>query len=136
MAGSVAYQAGRARSGGPWPADEAREWIAQAKSSQALARSTGQGVRVEDLCGLATQAVERAVRAVLIVEGIPVPEEESVRAMLAALDLHGIAVPERIARAADACAEDGGPIHVGKYYEAVMIAGEAIRFAESRVGRR
>ncbi len=138
MVGSVVYQIGRARPGGPWPSDEAREWIARARSSLALARSTGHGVQVEDLCLLAHETVERAVRAVLTVEGVPVPAEESVPAMLAALDLHGVAVPERIARAAETCAEDGDQIRVEKYYEAVMIAGEAIRFAEDRVvgGRR
>ena len=50
--------------GGPQPPVEAREW---------LARSTGRGVRVEDLCPLARQAVERALQAVLVSGGLAMP---------------------------------------------------------------
>jgi HEPN domain-containing protein len=40
---------------------------------------------VDDLCVLAHQAVERALQAVLIAEGVPPPTDGSVGSMLAVL---------------------------------------------------
>src|SRR5690606_39287857 len=69
--------------GGGWRSpEEARELLAGARSSLALARTTGHGGMVEDLCAPARQAVERAVRAVLIADGVPAPTDGAVGSLL------------------------------------------------------
>lgn len=89
---------------------------------------------VEDLCALARQTVERALGAVIAAEGIPVPADRSIGSMLAALDAAGVVVPDRLRRAANVFpGESGEPIRIEKYYEAVLLATEALRFAEGRV---
>jgi HEPN domain-containing protein len=135
MAGSTIYQIGRTRRGGSRDEDEARELLGRARSSLALARTTGHGIQVDDLCLLAHQAVERSVRAVMAAEGIPEPADRSVRAMLAALEAAGVPVPDRLGRAANLFPEEpsGEPVRIEKYYEAVLVATEAIRFAAERV---
>jgi len=122
--------------GGGWRSpEEARELLAAARSSLALARTTGHGVMVEDLCALARQAVERAVRAVLIADGVPAPTDGSIVSMLTALENAGVMVPDRLGRAATLFPGEstGEPVRIEKYYEAVLVATEAIRFAEARV---
>ena len=115
--------------------EEARELLGKARSSLALARSTGRGVQVEDLCALARQAVERAVQAVMVAERVPVPADESIASMLAALGAAGVDVPDRLGRAANLFPGEmpDEPVRIEKYYEAVLVATEALRFAEERV---
>jgi HEPN domain-containing protein len=90
---------------------------------------------VEDLCILARQAVERALRAVAIVEGVPPAVDRSVRSMLAALRDGGVDVPDRLWRAANLFPGElpDEPVRIEKYYEAVLVATEVLRFAEDRV---
>ncbi len=135
MTGSTAYQSTHGAPGGLQSPVEAREWIARARSSLALARSTGRGIRVEDLCPLARQAVERALRAVLVAGGFSAPPVPGVSQLFLALVEAGIPVPERLGRAADlfGVEEPAEPVRIEKYYEAIMVASEAIRFAEERV---
>lgn len=135
MAGSMVYHMGRTRPGETRAAEEAGEWLGRARSSLALARTTGHGIRVEDLCLLTRQAVERAIRAVMVAEGVPVPPGETVRAMLAALETTGVPVPDRLGRAANLFPDKGTgePVQIEKYYESVLIATEAIRFADERI---
>jgi HEPN domain-containing protein len=135
MAGSVAYQVDRPRAGVSWDSDEAGAWLARARSSLALARSNGRGIQVEDLCRLAREAVERAIRAALIAEGIPLPADRSIRGMLSSLELAGVPVPDRLARAAALFPGEDSieRVRIEKYYEAIMVASETIRFAEERL---
>lgn len=137
MTGSTAYQVTRCAPGGPQHPAEAREWLARARSSLAITRSTGRGMRVEDLCPLARQAVERALQAVLVSGGLAMPSGSGALSLLSALVEAGIPVPERLARAADlfGAEEATGPVRIEKYYEAIVVATEAIRFAENRVGQ-
>jgi HEPN domain-containing protein len=90
---------------------------------------------VEDLCVLAHQAVERALQAVLIAEGVSAPAEGSVGSMLSALNEAGVEVPDRLGRAANLFPGEvpGETIRIEKYYEAVLVATEVLRFAEERV---
>ncbi len=90
---------------------------------------------VEDLCALARQAVERAVQAVLVAEGVVPPVDGSVGSMLAALRNAGVEVPDRLGRAANLFPGEtpGETIRIEKYYEAVLVATEVLRFAEERV---
>jgi HEPN domain-containing protein len=90
---------------------------------------------VEDLCILTRQAVERALQAVLVAEGVPPPADGSIGSMLGALEDAGVAVPERLRRAAYLFPGEmpGEPVRIEKYYESVLVATEAIRFAEERV---
>lgn len=90
---------------------------------------------VEDLCTLARQAVERAVQAVMVAEGVTPPVDGSIAAMLAALGASGVDVPDRLGRAANLFPGETPyePVRIEKYYEAVLVATEALRFAEARV---
>ena len=121
---------------GAWRSPEkARELLGRARSSLALARMTGHGIMVDDLCVLAHQAVERALQAVLIAEGVPPPADGSVGSMLAVLRDAGVEVPDRLGRAANLFPGEipGETIRIEKYYEAVLVATEVLRFAEERV---
>jgi HEPN domain-containing protein len=135
MVGSAVYQTRRPVSSAWRSPEEARDLLGRARSSLALARTTGHGVMVEDLCMLARQTVERAVQAVLVAEGVPEPADRSIGVMLASLDAAGIAVPERLERAANLFPGEtpGETVRIEKYYEAVLVATEAVRFAEARV---
>ncbi|MEN6518708.1 MAG: HEPN domain-containing protein [Methanospirillum sp.] len=135
MVGSAVYRTPRPVSGEWRSSEEARELLGRARSSLALARSTGHGVMVEDLCMLARQTVERAVQAVLVAEGVPAPADGSIRSMLAALEDSGVEVPDRLERAANLFPGEtpGEAVRIEKYYEAVLVATEAVRFAEARV---
>lgn len=90
---------------------------------------------VEDLCVLARQTVERALQAVMVAEGVPAPGDGSVGSMLGALENAGVLVPDRLGRAANLFPGEmpGEPLRIEKYYEAVLVATEALRFAEDRV---
>jgi HEPN domain-containing protein len=115
--------------------EEARELLGRARSSLALAKTTGHGVMVEDLLVLTAQSVRRSLHAVLIAEGVPPPPDGSVRSMLAALESAGVEVPARLWRAANLFPGEvpGEPIRIEKYYESVLVATEVLRFAEERV---
>lgn len=53
-------------------------WLVYANSDLALAKSAaGPGILLESLCFHAQQAAEKAIKAVLIHSGIPVPRESS-----------------------------------------------------------
>ncbi len=90
---------------------------------------------VEDLCVLAHQAVERALQAVMIAERVPAPADGSIRSMLAALRDAGVEVPDRLWRAANLFPGEmpGEQVRIEKYYEAVLVATETLRFAEERI---
>jgi HEPN domain-containing protein len=135
MVGSAVYQTRRTVTGAWRSPEEARELLGRARSSLALARMTGHGAMVEDLCVLAHQAVERALLAVLIAERVPAPADGSVGSMLATLRMAGVEVPGRLERAANLFPGEvpGETIRIEKYYEAVLVATEVLRFAEERV---
>lgn len=84
---------------------------------------------------LARQTVERAAQAVMVAEGVPVPEGGSIGSMLGALADAGVEVPDRLGRAVNLFPGEvpGEPVRIEKYYEAVLVATEALRFAEARV---
>ena len=49
-----------------YPPDDPREWLNRARSNLLLARMHSEGVYLEDLCFHAQQAVEKAIKALLI----------------------------------------------------------------------
>lgn len=53
-----------------YPPDDPREWLKRAKSALALAQVHEEAIYFEDLCFQAQQAVEKAVKAVLIQRGV------------------------------------------------------------------
>lgn len=53
--------------------DDPREWLNRARSNLVLARMQGASVYLEDLCFHAQQAVEKAVKALLIQRHVPFP---------------------------------------------------------------
>lgn len=135
MVVNAVYQTRRPVSAAWRSSEEARELLGRARSSLALARTTGHGVMVEDLCSLARQTVERSLQAVMAAEGVPAPEGGSIGSMLGALEGAGVPVPDRLVRAANLFPGEmpGEPPGIEKYYEAVLVATGALRFAEDRV---
>jgi len=56
-----------------FPSDDPREWLNRARSDLAMAKTQGSGIYYEDLCFHAQQAVEKAIKAVLLHSGIRFP---------------------------------------------------------------
>ncbi|NLX49123.1 MAG: HEPN domain-containing protein [Methanospirillum sp.] len=135
MDARAAYRTARGRPGETRGSTEARQLLARARSSLALARSNGRGILVEDLIALAHQAVERAVRAVAVAAGVPAPPGETAGGLIAALWNAGVPVPDRLNRAASHFSgwDEDEPVRIEQYYESVLVATEAIRFAEQQV---
>ncbi len=81
--------------------DAAQEWLLFAKSDLALAEA-GQipGVRLETLCFHAQQAVEKSIKAVLLVEGVEFPGTHNIRVLLDRIP-EGIVVPVQSLPAAE-----------------------------------
>jgi HEPN domain-containing protein len=49
-----------------YPPEDPREWLNRARSNLALAREQKPGIYLEDLCFNAQQAVEKAIKGLLI----------------------------------------------------------------------
>ena len=102
---------------------DVREWIRHAKSDLRLAEtSPPSGVLLEHLCFHAQQAVEKAVKAVLIAGGVVPPKVHDIGRLLDLVGSHGIDVPESVGKVDDA-----------EWAEAVALARAAVAWAEREV---
>jgi HEPN domain-containing protein len=54
----------------PYPPDDPREWLNRARSDLRLAGTQVAGVYLEDLCFHTQQAAEKALKAILIRQGV------------------------------------------------------------------
>ena len=71
----------------------AREWIKHAVSDLRLAETVpASGVLLEHLCFHAQQAAEKAIKAVLVGDGIVPPKTHDIGALLSLVDSYGLAV--------------------------------------------
>jgi HEPN domain-containing protein len=83
-----------------YPPDDPREWLNRARSNLVLAQTPGEGIYLEDLCFNLQQAVEKAIKALLIKHGVPFPYVHDIGELLILLEDVGQSVPEIIRQSA------------------------------------
>ena len=118
------------------------EWLKRAKSNIAIARqSKTEDVYWEDLCFETQQAAEKALKAVLLVKGIPFRFVHDIADLLTLLEQNNIYFPENIRSAAELTdysleARYPGPfepVTEKEFKEALRIAETAIKWAEVEI---
>ena len=118
------------------------EWLKRAKSNIAIARqSKTEDVYWEDLCFEAQQAAEKALKAVLLVKGIPFRFVHDIAELLTLLEQNNIHFPENMRSAAELTdysveARYPGPfepVTEKEFKEALRIAETAIKWAEVEI---
>lgn len=78
-----------------------QDWLRFAQSDLALARGTpGEEVLPESLCFHAQQAVEKALKGVLLARGVDFPYTHDISRLIALIKASGIAFPHSLADAA------------------------------------
>jgi len=121
--------------------DDPREWLNRARSSLALARNRVPDAYLEDLCFLAQQAAEKAVKALLIDRGVDFPYVHDLGRLLFLLEEEGEEVPEEIRAAAELTLYASvtrypgvmRPVTVEEHSEATEIAEAVVRWVEQRL---
>ncbi len=120
------------------PPDDPIEWLSRAQSNLIQARARLEGVYLEDLCFAAQQAAEKAVKAVLLHEGVEFPYVHHLTALLAYAERAGLAVPDDVAQAgrltryAVATRYPGfpEPVTEEEYAQALSIAETVVQWAQ------
>ena len=82
-----------------YPPDDPREWLSRAKSSLALAKNRIIDVYLEDLCFQAQQAVEKAVKAMLLKHNVEFPYVHDLSLLLSMLEETGEVIPDVVRKA-------------------------------------
>jgi HEPN domain-containing protein len=121
-------------------AGDPREWLNRARSSIIQARQTAEGIYLEDLCFCAQQAAEKAIKAILIANGIEFPFVHDLGRLLSLLESQGVDIPAHIRKAsrisnyavASRYPLDDEPTNED-YAEATSIAEMVVQWAEVEV---
>ncbi|MGH7964023.1 MAG: HEPN domain-containing protein [Candidatus Binatia bacterium] len=124
-----------------YPPEDPREWLNRARGNLALARMQGPDLYLEDLCFNAQQAVEKAIKAVLIQHEVEFPYVHDIAGLLTVLEQAGQTIPhsvrqaERLTRFAVFTRYPGigPPIGQEEYAEAVRLAEEVVRWAKKLI---
>jgi HEPN domain-containing protein len=117
------------------------KWLNRARSNLVLAQTPREGIYLEDLCFNLQQAVEKAIKALLIKHGIPFPYVYDIGELLILLEDVGQSVPEiirqsaRLTRFAVFTRYPGLALPIGYegYRKALGIAETVVRWAEGQV---
>ncbi len=127
------------------PPDDPREWINRANSNlaQAEAGANLPAVYLEDLCFQAQQAVEKALKAVLLARNVRFSRTHDLAELISLLEANEQALPERVYAAAQLTVFAVGARYPGltepvteEEYEATMaLAAFVVRWAEQLVLR-
>jgi len=120
------------------PPDDPREWLNRARSNLALASQRVPGVYLEDLCFLAQQAAEKALKAVLIHRRVRFPYIHDLGKLITLIEQSGIPVPESVRRAvilSDYAVESrypglAEPVTSEEHAEALALAQQVVDWAE------
>ncbi|MGC8856524.1 MAG: HEPN domain-containing protein [Anaerolineae bacterium] len=129
------------------PADpsDPRAWLKRAYSNLRLAeKGLGEGVRLEDLCFNCQQAVEKALKAVCLFQGLDFPKTHSIVRLLDIIEASGVTIPE-IVKSADILTQYAlqtrypSPVEeitFEEYKEAVSLASKAVFWADQFLAGR
>lgn len=121
--------------------EDPREWLNRARSNLIRAKLSAAGVYYEDLCFDAQQAVEKAIKALLIHYQVDFPYIHDIAELLTLLEANGEEIPatvktaERLTRFAVFTRYPGmaSVIRREEYEEAVKVAEEVVSWAEKRL---
>ena len=123
--------------------NDPREWLNRARSNLIQAQVDQRGVYLEDLCFQAQQAVEKALKGVLLYRQAKYPYTHDIGQLIHLLESGGEPVPPSVREAAQLTpyavqARYPGlsePVGPEEYAEAVSLAEAAVGWAESVLGR-
>ncbi len=125
------------------PPDDPREWINRAYSNlaQAEAGANQPAIYLEDLCFQAQQAVEKALKAVLLARNVRFSRTHDLAELISLLEANEQAIPERVYGAAQLTVFAVGARYPGlsepvteEEYEATMaLAAYVVQWAEQLV---
>ena len=120
-------------------------WLGYAESCLALARA-GHGqpaVLLQDLCFTLQQAVEKALKALLISRSVDFPKTHAIARLLTLAEQAGVVIPENVKHAIDLTPYavrtryPGGPVVTeGDYQGAVRIAEDVLAWARGELRAR
>lgn len=121
--------------------DDPREWLNRARSNLARARARVPEAYLEDLCFDAQQAVEKAIKALLIARKVPFPYVHDLARLISLLEQAGETIPETVQAAEEltryaVVARYPGvvePVTEDHYQEALKYAEAVLRWAEQRL---
>ncbi len=123
--------------------DNPHEWIRRAKSNLAKAKSGAdvQGVYLEDLCFDAQQAVEKAVKSVLVSRRLSFPYVHDLARLMSLIETAGLPLPDNVRRAEALTRFATGiryphfseAVTEEEYREALTLAEGAVRWAEEAI---
>ena len=124
-----------------FPADDPREWLNRSRSNLAMAVNRIPGVYLEDLCFDAQQAVEKAIKALMIKRGIDFPYVHDLARLLSMLKDAGEAIPDDVGQARKLTQFAtitrypgiGQSVTEQQYAKAIEIAEAVVRWAEERL---
>lgn len=124
-------------SGERYPPDDPREWINRARSSLAVASAHPEGAYLEDLCFVAQQAAEKALKAVLVARAARVPRTHDLGALLSAIERSGVHFPASLKAlvvltsyaVATRYPGTAEPVEPADYEEALDLARSAVAWA-------
>ena len=121
--------------------DDPREWLRRADSNLAQARSTRAGICREDLCFQAQQAVEKALKALLLARGARPPYTHDLATLLRLVEKSGETVPqgiERVVRLTDYAVETRypglfEPVTQAELREAQSLASRCVAWVRGKI---
>lgn len=121
-----------------FPPDDPREWLNRARSNLIQAKTLQASVYLEDLCFNAQQGAEKAIKAVLIHQGVEFPNIHDLTELLRLVQGAGERIPDSVKRAGMLSRfaiftryPGTRPVSHEEYEEAIKIAEEVLRWAES-----
>jgi len=124
-------------------ADDHKAWLARAKSSLAISKSkSDENIFYEDLCFQAQQAVEKAIKGLLIFYDVEPEKTHNLVSLIKKLSKY-IDIPEEISEAAilsDYAVQtrypgDYTPVEEEEYNEAVKIAENCVAWINGKAKR-
>ena len=127
-----------------YPPEDPREWLNRARSNLLLAKAPKRNIYLEDLCFNAQQAVEKAIKAILIAHEVEFPYVHDITELLTTLEKTGQKIPpsirqaERLTRFAISTRYPGiaSAIRREEYQEALAVAEKVIRWARTLVRKK
>ena len=125
-----------------YPPENPREWLNRARSDLLLSKTKKEGIYLEDLCFHAQQAVEKAIKALLIKKGVEFPYVHDIAELLTLLEKTGQKLPktiregEKLTRFAVFTRYPGiaQTISQKEYEEAIKVAEEVLRWVKEQFG--